>query len=594
MIRLLSDTVVALLEERACATPDAAATYHRDGTRWVPTSYAQYWSSIRSTGAGLEGLGLNPKDVLAIMAPVCREWDVMEKAALAAGLVVAGIDAHGTKDHINYIVRHSGARALFVDTVEQLDGLDRNALDGLDAVIVLKRTGNPEGFSGAGIVYWDELPVEGTCDCDNNRLPDGDDPATLVYTSGTTGAPKGIMYTHHQTMRACRSIVDALGPFDAKDKAICWLPLSNLFQRIMNLCAVCAGTPVYFVEDPRRIMDALVSVRPTVFVGVPRFYEKLYAGIKERLEGLPAGLGDLVFRAISVGKKRARGSKTSFRFDLLHGAVDVLVLRRLRKVLGGKMKFMLTGSARCPEEIRDFFDAIGIPLLEAYGITENIIPMSLNTIRACRRGSVGRPLKPNNVRIAADREVLVKGPGVFGGYHRGNGSGRKITEDGFLATGDYGHMDSDGFLYLHGRKSDIIKTSTGRRIAPARIEESLHRIPRVDRAVVVGNDRKLLTAIVSLETGRNGSGTPRPGDGAAALRRELERHNKALAPYERIRGLVVVSEAFSIQRGELTPSLKVRRGMIEKKYRTQIDGLYEQLDEGSVSSPVMVYAEGVA
>jgi long-chain acyl-CoA synthetase len=359
---------------------------------------------------------------------------------------------------------------------------------------------------------------------------------------------------------------------------------------MMNVIFAAAGGAVYFCEDPRNVMDTIGEIKPAIFIGVPRFYEKVYEGFQNRIGKMPAVQKGLVKWAVKIGDRTAAvrrdAKRPAWMLTRLHAVVDGLLLRKMREVMGGEMRYMVTGSAPCPTQVLEFFDAVGIPLVEAYGMSENIVPIASNRPGEYRFGSVGKPLKSNQVRLSPEGEVLVKGPGVFSGYYRAEKPRQGFTEDGFYASSDYGFFDERGFLYLIGRKSEIIKTSTGRRISLAHVEEVIREIPLVDQVVVVGSGRKALVGLVTLNeemVGAQARGvrTEPQAEGSGLetgvidrLAEEIARKGQALKPYERLRGCIVFCTPFTVDAGELTLNLKVKRNVIEQKYGDEINQLY--------------------
>jgi long-chain acyl-CoA synthetase len=423
-------------------------------------------------------------------------------------------------------------------------------------------------------------------------LPGPDDLATLVYTSGTTGSPKGIAYTHRQLLLACGAVLEEFR-LEGPNRVLCWLPMAPLFQRMMNLVAFASATTTYFVEDPRQVMESLREVKPTLFVGVPRFYEKLHDGIRARLAEAPAWRRRLVAAAMAARAPQAHArhpqARLSHRQRVKHAILDRLVLRRIRQVVGGEMKWMISGSAPMSPGALEFFDRLGLLILEAYGLSEDAVPIAANRPWDHRLGSVGKPFALNDIRVARDGELLVRGPGVFLGYHREGRPEERFTVDGYYPTGDYARLDDDGFLYLIGRKTEMIKTSTGRRISPSTLEAVYRQSPFIDDIVIVGDRRPHLAALVSVnrqalegEARRSGLSLP-DAPGLATLpfvrdlvRRQLDATGRDLAAYEQIGSFAILAEPLSVANGDLTTTLKPRRDAIAHRYRSVIEELYRQ------------------
>lgn len=566
-------SLLDLLFARAAETPECAAAFSRspDGS-WAPASWREVAADVRRIADGLARLGLRKGDALAIMARTCREWQLVEYAGMSLGAVVVGVDGHADRDFIGHVLRHSGAAALVVDTRKNLSKIAEDIRAYLRFVVVIDEEVAPD--DRGNVLNWRLLLAEQGGNARHGIDVRREDVATLIYTSGTTGTPKGITYTHGQLLVAAESIMGTLPAVGGKDRVLCWLPMSHLFQRMINLVAIMAGGQSYFVDNPREIMACLREVEPSVFVGVPRFYEKVHEGVVDRIGRMPYLVRRIVRWALAVGKSGA---------GIMRAVADLLVLRRLRRVLGKKMKFMITGSAPCSGEVLGFFHAIGCPLFEAYGISENAVPMAMNMAGASRAGSVGRPLPGNEIKLAPDGEILVRGPGVFDGYHKENRRQGYFTADGFYSTGDLGWIDDDGFLYLTGRKSEIIKTATGRRIAPSKIEAAYERSPFFEHVVVVGNARKYPAALITLNPARFPEGASHDfakricDTGVAAeVCRELERFGDVLAPTERVQAFALLPGRFGIETGELTTTLKIKRHRIEERYGNIIEQMYRE------------------
>lgn len=568
--------VPALIAARVALSPDLIACHCRASTGvWQNVTWRQYGDDIARAARGFVACGLRPGDSVAILAPPSYRWEVTEKAVFAAGGVVTGLDHLASKaQKTKYIARLAPA-VLVVGAASELADLDADVLASLKRIVVLNAESVEQGLA------WPQLMAAGAAEQPLPALlPEAT--ATIVFTSGSSGEPKAVPYSQKQLVLAAKSILAAFGPADERDVTLCWLPLSNLFQRVMNLCAVGAGAQIFFAPDPRRVMEEIAEVRPSVFIGVPRFYEK----VSERAEATIAGLGavkqGLVRQAMAASQagfaKQADGTPLSTIERGRTALADRVVLRGLRRrIFGDRIRLLITGSAATPLPVKRFFTGIGLPLVEAYAMTENIVPMTVSRNLNRGQGCVGRPLPENEIRIDEAGEILVRGPGVFAGYVGDAESMQRFTEDGFFRTGDEGRFDESGCLYLTGRKSDLIKTSTGRRIPPTPIEAELRAAALVQEAVVVGNGRKCLTAVLALDP-EAVNGTP-PGELLKQLSYHVQQTNQARASYERIAGCVVLHGGFSIGQGHLTTNLKPRRGHIEEAVAHPLEQLYRAINE---------------
>ncbi len=602
----LPSTVPELLRARVQQCPDDRRWFRRVAPgEWQGITWGELGAQVEAVAGGLRRAGLMPGERIAVFAPTSPEWAVAELAALAAGAVVVGVDPHASPEQAAYVLEHSGATWLVVDRRDRLERLRSHAPAGGDsrstppkAAIKKILLFDPAGpLQAENELAWESLAA-GPAETDESPLPAvaADAPAAVIYTSGTTGPPKAITYAHRHLLAACRAIGRTYPEIGPDDAVLCWLPMAHLLQRVMNLVAIDHGSGVYFVDDPREVVACCSEVDPSVFVGVPRFYERLYDGIRERLGRQPAWRRGLAEWAVRVGIARAacrrEGRPVGPALRLRHWLADRLVLRRIRGVLGRRMKLMVTGSAPAPPWLLEFFHGIGLLVLEAYGVSENTVPMAGNRRGDYRFGSVGKPLEENEIRLADDGEVLVRGPGVFAGYD-GDDAAERFTPDGFYRTGDLGRFDAEGFLYLTGRKSEIIKTSTGRRLSPAAIEAAYTQSPYLDQVVVFGDARKYLVGLLvlgpdaikkagatAMEQDRAGSRVLVGAEVERLVAPELETFGAALAPHERIVRFAVLAEPLSIARGELTPTLKVRRRSVAARHARLLDDLYREEPQG--------------
>lgn len=582
-----ADTVVGCLLERAGRSPTATAYRARTPDGWLGRDWHWVLERVRTLSAHLIRLGLAPGDRVAILMPTTIEWELCHLASLASGCAVVGLDAHDAAANVEHILRTTAPRALVVAEAQRLPGLI-GALDTPPVVCLTVSAADPPDARGQSLQVLLDTPCETPAGWPLAR-PDG--LATVIFTSGSTGAPRGVPYTHRQVCLACQTILERFHGIGEGARFACWLPLSNLFQRIINLCGIVRGGESFFVEDPTRIVEYLPEIRPAIFIGVPRFYEKLHAGIEARLAAQPRPVRALLGYARRLGAARSRalreGRRPGAMLRLGHALADRLLLARIRALAGNDLQFMVSGSAPLPGWLMESFHAIGWLVLEAYGISENIVPIAINAPEAYRFGSVGRPLPVNELRLAEDGELLVRGPGVFTGYF-GDTVGAGVDGDGFLHTGDLARLDADGYVWLVGRKSDVFKTSTGRKVAPAGVEAQLKRIGCVDHAVVIGRGRPVPVVLLALNAQALpepvAPGTPLGASMLARLSREIATVCAELPARDRPAGALVIRSAFTIAGGELTANLKLRRGPIEEKYRPGIDVLYDLVAKRSADA----------
>lgn len=589
-------TALDLLRVRAEQNPTDVATFHRDKSRqWVPTTWSELWTEVCRVADAFRLLRLQPGDRVAILARTCREWQLAEFGALLAGAAVVGIDAHAAPAQVGWILEHADVSAVVADTPQHAVTAAASIQRPLKFVVAFD--GTPDLSSGNAYA-WADVLHKSAPSIASGPAPAPGDPAILIYTSGTTGTPKGVEYTHRQLMASCWSTIDEFADLGEGNRLLCWLPMSPLFQRMLNLVAMASRSVTYFVEDPREIMAHVTEIRPTAFASVPRFYEKLHDGIQERLSTLTGPRKRLADAALAAGSEWSRcardGVSPPWTLRVRHAVLDRLVLRKIRAVMGGDIKWMISGSAAAPVWLLEFFHSIGLLVLEAYGITENPIPVAANRSNAYRFGSVGHPFTLNSVRLGEDSEVQVRGPAMFAEYRREGKPSERFTADGYYRTGDYGRFDEDGFLYLTGRVAEMIKTSTGRRISPAAVEDVYRRALCIDQIVVVGNDRPFLVALVSLNLSAVRAALGKVADGdfpesplvVDLVRQELARCDGSLGRHERIRTFAILPAPLTVENGELTATLKLRRTQIEARYKPLIERLYATAGRAGASAEI--------
>ena len=564
------DTVPGRLTARSELAPHQPAYWQRTPAGdWTPASWSEVQARVQNLSLNLLRRGLQPGDCVVIMMPTSPEWETCHLAVLAMGGTVVGVDAHDAPENIRHVLRTVRPRALFLASGERLDSLKTLLPAMPDWVVALDTAGK------SGVEALQDL-LTTAVDPDFPRPSvTPDHLATIIFTSGSTGQPKGIAYTHRQLCLAADAILARFPSIREDARLACWLPLSSLFQRIINLCAIMRGTPSYFVESPTEIAQRLPEIRPTLFIGVPRFYEKLYAGIQAEVAKQPGPVRQLVRLAWQTGERfrqvQRAGRSPGLSLSLGHVLADALVLRRLRRTMGPDLKFMVSGSAPMPPWLLEKLHGLGWLVLEAYGISECVVPIANNTLEAYRFGSVGRPLPENEVKLAEDGELLARGPGVFSGYYEMADIDTPLDVEGYLHTGDFARLDEDGFLWLTGRKSEVFKTSTGRRIAPVPIESALKQLPYVEQAVVFGRNRAVPVVLLCLDA----RALPAPRLNTIAL--DIAAACSSLPAYQRPAGVLLTRRGFSIAAGELTSNLKLKRTVIEDGYSSEIDALYDQL-----------------
>jgi long-chain acyl-CoA synthetase len=417
--------------------------------------------------------------------------------------------------------------------------------------------------------------------------------ATIIYTSGTAGEPKGVMLTHHNLLSNVEAVVGVLG-VTADDVALSFLPLSHAFERMVLYAYLYAGTIVAFAESPETLARDMVKVRPTLMTAVPRVFEKLYGRIDETV-AQASPIRKVISRwAVAVGLRRSaivrHGQPVGPLLAVQDRLADRLVFHQIREATGGRLRVLVSGSAPLPRTIAEFFDAVGLTIIEGYGLTEASPVLAVNPLDRPRFGTVGRALPGVELRIAEDGEILARGPNIMRGYYNRPEETQAVLEpDGWLHTGDIGILDQEGYLTITDRKKDLILTSGGKHVAPQPIENELRRHPLVAEAVLIGDRRKFITALLVPDfpaVDRRLTALNRPGgtreaivvrsDVIALFQEAVDAVNATLAPFETIKRFALIASEFTVEGGELTPTMKVKRRVVEERWRAVIEKLYEE------------------
>jgi len=568
---------------------------------WRELTYPELAAKVRGLARGFVALGVEPGDRIAIMAPTRAEWTWVDLAALRAGAVVVPVYETSSPEEAAYVLDHFGATALVAEDRRQLDAL---AAAGAGPGAVRARVAMEDAGVGLTLAALEALGA-GETDAELDRRAaavQASDPATIVYTSGTTGMPKGCVLTHGN-LATNGDMVLARIPMGPEDVVFAFLPLAHVLTRMTQLTALRAGaTLAYWRRDMATVLDDLAEVRPTILPSVPRVFEKAYARahatadrsrVRRSMLGLAVGVGRDAARA------RAEGREPSRRLRAAHAVADRVVLHKVRDVFGGRLRFALTGGAPIDPAIIGFFDACGLPVLEGYGMTETSAVATVNTLEQRRAGTVGRAAPGCELRIASDGEVLIRGPHVFAGYHRDPEATAEAFDGDWLRTGDLGGLDADGYLAITGRKKDLIITSSGKNVSPANVENAIRQSPWIGQVVVHGDRRPYLVALVTLdaaeapalaaaELGLDGALPPAELSRHPAVRRRVEEAvreaNARFAPIEQVKRFALLDRELSVEAGELTPTLKVKRAAVASRYAADLERLY-----GDVAGPADVW-----
>jgi long-chain acyl-CoA synthetase len=536
---------------------------------------------------------VQPGDRVAILSNTRAEWTLADFGVMCAGAVVVPVYQTNSPEECQYVLEHSGATAVFCEDDEQIAKVAeiRETLPGLRHVI--RFVGESDGALTLDGLR--ELGAQTADDAIDQRVQaiTENDVATIVYTSGTTGPPKGCMLTHGNLRRTLDGIRQRISIQPGEDIFYLFLPLAHVLARIVQLFSIDAGGELaYWRRDPKKIIDDVALIRPTYLPSVPRVFEKIYTaatakaeeagGVKAKLFGWAVGVGG------EVRERERRGGRPGLILKMQHTLADKLVLSKVRALFGGRIKVAITGAAPIDKEIIAFFHSAGVWVMEGYGMTETSAVSTLNTVPEHHLGTVGRPLPGCDVRISEDGEVLMRGMNIFSGYFNNEAATDEAVVDGWLHSGDLGELDGDGYLHITGRKKDLIITSSGKNISPSNIESTLAQNRWISQAVVYGDRRPYLTALLTLDpdqaealAAKVGADDPDPAalarhDGVRAeLQAAVDETNRRFARIEQVKRFAILERDLSQEHEELTPTLKVKRNVVYERYGDRFAALYD-------------------
>jgi long-chain acyl-CoA synthetase len=564
--------------------PDAFK-FKRNG-QWTDVSRDEFLLRVEELFFGLRLLGLERGDRVAILSENRLEWAIADYAVLCAGAATVPIYPTLSTKQIEVLLRDSAPQIVFVSTpllLEKVQAIRENlpiryviafdeGVDQTDVVQIetLYDMGRPVSTAHPGEFRHSAMAV------------DPEELATIIYTSGTTGVPKGAMLTHWNLVSNILATRERL-TLRPSDISLSFLPLSHIFQRHVDYACFYAGTTIAYAESGATVGEDMLQVRPTFAAGVPRYFEKIYIRIQAEV-GCGPGVRRAIFdKAVQIGREHLQTGRISLRYR----AADRVVFQKIRARLGGRIRFFISGGAALQREVTEFFWSVGLPIYEGYGLSETSPVVTLNGTDGVRLGSVGRKVGDQEIRIAEDHEVLVRGSNVMRGYYHLERETAEALAGGWFHTGDVGDIDADGFLTITDRKKDLLVTSSGKNVAPQPIENRLKLIPYVENAMVVGDHRHFISALIvpnyeALAGYARAHRVPFDSPSELLHRREIydlvmneiEQRTQDFAPFEKIRKIALLEQEFSIDSGDLTPTMKVRRSTIEKKYESTIDQLY--------------------
>jgi long-chain acyl-CoA synthetase len=583
--------------EKSAGSP--AQKFKQQGT-WKTLTWREVGSAVRELAAGLAALGRRPGDAVGLLSTSRAEWVQADFAIFSAGCVTIPIYPTYPPDLIEYIVNDAGVKTLIVEDPTQLAKVLEvdKAMPGLEQIVIMQgyegREPSPRTFT------WEALRRLGREKADSlkaelaNRV-DGikrDDVATIVYTSGTTGPPKGVVQTHGNHLSALESAAQTTSIAEG-DVHLLFLPLAHSFARLESFIGVHRGLCTAFAESIDKLRENLPETQPHFICSVPRVFEKVYAGAMARAEGGSPVKRKIFNWAVAIGKEVSRLKQANrpvpTALALQYKLAEKLVFSKMQAALGGRLRFAVSGGAPLSREIAEFFHAAGILILEGYGLTETCPVLTNNREDAYKFGSVGKPLPGVDVKIAADGEILGRGGNIAKGYFKKTEATREVfLEDGWFATGDIGRFDEDGFLFITDRKKDLIVTAGGMNIAPQNIENLLKGDPFISQVMVHGDRRPYPVALITLNPEELAKFAREQGIMAGdpsvlakhpkvveRVQRTVDHKNSELQSYAKIKKFVILPEDFTVENGALTPTLKVKRKVISERHRPVLDALYQ-------------------
>jgi len=572
---------------RAKSTPNAPAYYVREGGAWKPTNWGTYSDQVTQAGRALIALGFEPGQTACILGFNRPEWAILDLAAMGAGGAPAGIYTTCSPVEVRYIVAHAEAPIILVEDQGQWRKVQAEIANMPNLKHVVTMKGVPKIDHGL-VMTWDEFMAKGNevekqLYLDRVAALEPDALATLIYTSGTTGPPKGVMLSNHNLAWTANAAIQ-ITTITAEDCALSYLPLSHIAEQMFTLhIPITTGARVYFAESIEAVPENLKEVQPTIFFGVPRIWEKFHAGISSKLKDATGLKAKLVKWAMHVGWETNK--KPGSTKGLKHSLADKLIFSKLKPAIGmANARVCVSGAAPIAREVLEFFASLDILVLEVYGQSEDTGPTSFNTPTQYRFGSVGPALPGVDVKIAEDDEIMVKGPNVFLGYYKDPEATASTLTDGWLHSGDLGAFDDDGFLNITGRKKDIIITAGGKNITPKNLEAAMKNHELINEAVVIGDRRKFLSALVTIDPEAGEAWASANGEDATALhtsaklRADIQAHvdemNSHFARVEQIKKFTILTRNFTVEDGELTPTLKVKRAKVNDHFADDIEAMY--------------------
>jgi long-chain acyl-CoA synthetase len=553
--------------------------------QYRPITYTELGRRVYAFARALHELGVRKGDRVAILAENCPEWAITDWATLCLGAITVPIYPTLTAPQVGEILSDSEPKVLVVSDKKQR----RKACEAVEGTGLNPQIICIEPDSGGETPSFEQMLNQpgALTESELRALVDAsqpDDIITFIYTSGTTGEPKGAMLTHRNLISNIEAVLELID-WRPDDVFLSFLPLSHVFERMGgHFLPIYAGLTIAYAESLFTLANDMVEVKPTLMLGVPRFYASVMDRILASVRQMPPLRQKLFYRMLEVGKVYSRcrreGRSAPLGVRLQHAVLDKLVAAKIRERVGGRLRYFVSGGAALPKEVAEFFHAFGILIIEGYGLTETSPVLTVNPPNAPRFGSVGKPIRGVEIKIAEDGEILARGPNIMLGYYKKpEATAAAIDPDGWFHTGDVGYMDKDGYLYITDRKKDILVLANGKNVAPQPIENMLKQSELIQEAVVYGDGMSAPVALIvpnidALRAFAKQQGIEATDDDALLnhdavqkrFRQELERVNRELADFQRLKGFRLISKPFSIETGELTPTLKVKRRVVAEKY----------------------------
>jgi long-subunit acyl-CoA synthetase (AMP-forming) len=584
-------SILETFDATARAHAEKPAMARKRSGAWETIPWREYRASVRQAARALVATGVEPGQGVVILSFNRPEWFVANLATIAVGARPAGIYTNSTPEQCRYITEHAEATVAVVENRESLERLQgaggRPA--GLEAIVLMDGEAD-----GPGVLTWKDFLARGVSTHDaevdrRTKAAQADDVATLIYTSGTTGTPKGVMLTQRNLTFIAEKAQEIL-PVRAGDRLISYLPLSHIAEQVVShLLSLATGACVFFAESLEKLPENLREVRPHIFLGVPRVWEKIQAGmqmagaqaspLRRRIAAWARGVGLAGGYADQEGRPRPWN----------YGVADHLVFSKVRARLGfDDIRMLVVSAAPIAKETLDYFQSLALPIMEVYGMSECTGPTTMSLPRRYRLGRAGYAIPGTELQIAEDGEILMRGPHVFKGYYKNEEATRETLDaEGWIHSGDVGEIDGEGFLRVTDRKKELLITSGGKNIAPQHLEGKLKQIAAVSQAVAIGDRRPYVVALLTLdplrvaaEAEKAGSPARTPEDAArcplfkAHVEKQVEEINRSLARYEQIKRVALLPKELSVESGELTPTLKLKRRVIHERHQDAIEVLY--------------------